>query len=136
MVLNNEAAIRDCIKAAGPRCAQCDRLVDNITVVRDAAILNVYEVFFDCHGDRYFERIFDIDADYLTPYFGSRTIFLTEQLPTIISSSSAISWTSWHEGMLFGGPLTKTVIPKPKTPPRLAPILSATRVARAITFED
>ena len=34
------------------------------------------------------------------------------------------------------GALTKTVIPKPKTPPRLALILPAKRVARAITFED
>mgnify|MGYP001615360828 CR=1 FL=1 len=126
-----------------PTCRRCDKKIDKLELAEGGTMR------FRCHGafvDEYIsdsilrnqERMYD----YLATLKDKKVFqsvpqsLIGEQLPTMVSSSTRIIWTSQHESMLFGGALTKTVIPKPKTPPRLAPILSAKRVARAITFED
>ena len=132
-----------------PTCRRCDKKIDKIEIAY-GTLVHETKIRFWCHNTYTSESVphatvtnQDKMYDYLEtlgdkkvsqPLIHPITADYT-WISSALSSSSPLSIGGYAASFGDGQPIKRTDL-KPKTPPKLAPILSATRVKRAVTFED
>lgn len=135
--------LREKIRLAGPRCQLCCKLVEDI-IVREVPDSLSYCIEFRCHGEQLIqgisrEQLVELKSpdNFIQSLFG-RDIFrrkLEFDWSSHVIVTSSISPHPFGVQALGQVPARKQVA-APKTPPKLAPIIPAKTVKRAITFED